>query len=100
MIILEAVLLIFGGLLALIIPLSWLGAKARQKRIKEAYNFNPSSVHGGARFAKEADLDKAGMFKKGGIHIGFFGGRKLFVNFPPLARRRGQIRETSDDLGK
>jgi len=35
----------------------------RRKQIKAAYNFSPANVHGGARFAANDDLRKAGLFK-------------------------------------
>jgi hypothetical protein len=53
---------------------------AQRKRVKEAKNFNPRASQGSARFATTADLKRAGMLKSGGIHIGFFEGRKIFVN--------------------
>jgi type IV secretion system protein VirD4 len=66
----------------------WLGHSARKeqkKRYEEACNFTPAAAHGSARFADEKDLEKAGLFKEGGIHIGFFRGakgklRKLYAN--------------------
>ncbi len=35
----------------------------RRKQIKAAYDFAPANVHGGARFAGNDDLRKAGLFK-------------------------------------
>ena len=35
----------------------------RKKSIKAAYDFSPANVHGGARFATNDDLRKAGLFK-------------------------------------
>ncbi len=60
-------------------------SNCRKKRIAEAYNFNPAAAHGSARFSDEKDLEKAGLFKPGGIHIGFFRDakgklRKLYAN--------------------
>jgi type IV secretion system protein VirD4 len=52
----------------------------RRERIKQAYNFNPRPAHGSARYSWKDDLKRTGFFKSGGIHIGFFEGRKLFVN--------------------
>ncbi len=66
------------------IVLMWLAVAsdraARKERIKKAYVFHPAKAHGAARFANSKDLAKTGLFKSGGIHIGFFEGRKLFVN--------------------
>ena len=55
---------------------------AQKKRIKEAYTFNKKRVQGSARFATNDDLEKAGLFKRIGIFIGFSpdGRRKLFLN--------------------
>jgi len=72
----EFLVVLFIGFWALIV---WC-ARARKKRIEEAYNFNPAAAHGSARFTDEKDLEKAGLFKKGGIHIGFFNKRKLYAN--------------------
>jgi type IV secretion system protein VirD4 len=73
----EAVVLF---IVALIVLAAWAEAEAKKKRIKEAYTFDPEKAHGSARFANKQDLKKARLFKSGGIHIGFFDGRKLFVN--------------------
>lgn len=37
--------------------------KQRRKAIRDAYSFNPGNVHGGAKFAGNDDLRKAGLFK-------------------------------------
>ena len=38
--------------------------RARQKKsIEAAYAFSPANVHGGARFANNDDLRRAGLFK-------------------------------------
>ena len=61
--------------------LSDIGAAKKRKRVFDAYHgFNPNAAHGSARYANKDDLKKARLFKSGGIHIGFFEGRKLFVN--------------------
>jgi type IV secretion system protein VirD4 len=52
----------------------------RRERIKQAYIVNWDAAHGSARFATKKDVKRAGLFKSGGINIGFFEGRKLFVN--------------------
>jgi type IV secretion system protein VirD4 len=44
--------------------------KARQKRIEEAYAFNPANTHGGAAFADTDAVRKAGLFKGKGVPIG------------------------------
>ena len=71
---------------ALLFPYFYLSAKAaeraRLQRIKAAYIFEPEKVHGCARFATNDDLKKAGLFKSGGIRIGFSadGLRQLYFN--------------------
>jgi type IV secretion system protein VirD4 len=73
-------------IVALLFPIFYLSAKAaekgRQERIKAAYVFEPEMVHGCARFATNEDLKKAGLFKSGGIRIGFSaeGLRPLYFN--------------------
>jgi type IV secretion system protein VirD4 len=58
-----------------------IGEAQRQKRIKGAYKFKPEKAHGSARFATKKDLKRAGLFKRGGLHLGFFDGwRELFMN--------------------
>jgi len=54
------------GILILLVIVAVLGAidaKAKARRIKEAYAFDPPNSHGGARFADNKDLKKAGLFK-------------------------------------
>ncbi len=63
-----------------IIAIANASAAARKKRVKEAYTFKPENSHGGARFAKFWDLFKAGLFKRGGIPIGYYLGRPLFYS--------------------
>jgi type IV secretory pathway TraG/TraD family ATPase VirD4 len=68
----------FGVLMAL---LSEIGAANKRKRLKEAYEFGPAKAHGVARFATKEDLKRAGLFKSGGLNIGFFDDwRNLFMN--------------------
>jgi type IV secretion system protein VirD4 len=45
--------------------------KARQKRIEEAYAFNPANTHGGAAFADDKELRKAGLFGGKGVPVGY-----------------------------
>jgi type IV secretion system protein VirD4 len=45
--------------------------EGRRKRIEAAYNFNPANVHGGARFADNPALKKAGLFRGKGVPIGY-----------------------------
>jgi type IV secretion system protein VirD4 len=49
-----------------------------KERIRQAYNFQPPKVLGGARFAKKKDLKRAGLFRRKGIPIGYFGRRWLY----------------------
>ena len=58
----------------------WIGKKQQQARIVQARIFEPEPAHGSARECTKKDVKRAGYFKSGGIHIGFFEGRKLFVN--------------------
>jgi type IV secretion system protein VirD4 len=75
-------------LLVLFVGFCWFiiwAAGEKKRRIKAAYNFNPAAAQGSARFSNEQDVEKAGLFKSGGIHIGFFRGgkgqlRKLYAN--------------------
>jgi len=60
----------------LLAVLSDIGAAKKRKRVDDARRFAPANAHGVARYATKKDL----LFKPGGIHIGFFEGRKLFVN--------------------
>jgi type IV secretory pathway TraG/TraD family ATPase VirD4 len=55
---------------------------AQRERIEQAYKFGPANVHGAARFANDEDIQKASLFKRIGIRIGFSldSGRKLFIN--------------------
>ena len=55
---------------------------ALKKRMDDANNFHPENAHGGARFADNKDLKKAGLFRSKGIRIGFSpdGRRKVFFN--------------------
>ena len=71
-----------AGLFFVLVVFWFLAAirKARREAWKRAYEFDPAQAHGSARYANKDDLEKARLFKKGGIHIGFFEGRKLFVN--------------------
>jgi type IV secretion system protein VirD4 len=43
----------------------------RERRLKEAMDFQPDNVLGGARFAENEDLRKAGLFSSKGIPIGY-----------------------------
>lgn len=49
----------------------WALRAARQRQIDRAYAFNPVNAHGGARLAQNADLRKAGLFRRTGIPIGY-----------------------------
>ena len=54
----EAVLL----LIFLLPVFGYLGLnELRKKRVRQAYDFNPRNAHGGARFATNDDLRKAGL---------------------------------------
>jgi len=62
------------GILILLVIVAVLGAidaKAKARRIKEAYAFDPPNSHGGARFADNKDLKKAGLFKGKGVPVGY-----------------------------
>jgi len=48
---------------ALLILVSAHGRARRRKMAQQAYDFSPVNVHGGARFATNHDLRKAGLFK-------------------------------------
>lgn len=45
--------------------------EAKKKRVAAAYHFDPAQTHGGARFAANKDLRKAGCFRRKGIFFGF-----------------------------
>lgn len=62
------VLVLAVGFFAFVI---WALRAARQRRIDDAYRFNPANAHGNARFATDDDLRKAGLFKRKGIPIGY-----------------------------
>jgi type IV secretory pathway TraG/TraD family ATPase VirD4 len=55
-------------------------ASAKKRRVKAAYNFKPKPAYGGARFAGNKDLKKAGLFRKKGLFFGFSpdGSRELY----------------------
>jgi type IV secretion system protein VirD4 len=63
-----ALILVFG---LLVVGLVQATAAGRKKRIAAAYNFKPKNVLGGARFADNRDLRKAGLFRRVGVFIGF-----------------------------
>lgn len=39
---------------------------------------NPKDRFGSAKWALEQEIRRAGLFKKGGLHLGFFNGRRLY----------------------
>ena len=65
-----------------LVLMSVFGKAARQKRIEAAYQFNPPNSHGGARFADNADLKAAGLFKGKGIPIGYAPDSKRALHYP------------------
>lgn len=56
--------------------------EARKKRVKAAYDFRPQNAHGGARFATNKDLRKAGLFRKKGIPIGYSPDGRHALHYP------------------
>jgi hypothetical protein len=48
---------------ALLVLVNAHGRAQRRKMAQQAYDFSPVNVHGGARFANNDDLRKAGLFK-------------------------------------
>jgi type IV secretion system protein VirD4 len=54
----------------------------RKKRIEKAYRFNPRNAHGGARFAANDDLKKAGLFGRKGIPIGYSPDGRRPLHYP------------------
>jgi len=57
--------------------------RARQKKsIKAAYDFSPANVHGGARFANNDDLRKAGLFGGKGVPIGYSPDGQHALHYP------------------
>lgn len=70
----------FFGLYSLQLRAAKKAEKARQERIRLAYDYNPQT-HGSARYADDDDLRRSGYFKRKGIRIGFSPqGRPLFFN--------------------
>jgi type IV secretion system protein VirD4 len=56
---------------------------ARNKRVRQAWHgFNPVNVHGGARFAGNDDLRKAGLFGGKGVPIGYSPDGKHALHYP------------------
>jgi type IV secretion system protein VirD4 len=55
---------------------------ARKKRFEEAFRFNPPNSHGGARFANNKDLRKAGLFRGKGIPIGYSPDGRRALHYP------------------
>ncbi len=70
------------GFFILVVLWGMAAERARKKRIRQAYDFRPSQVLGGARYATNDDLEEAGMFKGRGICIGFSPERwrRIFFN--------------------
>jgi type IV secretion system protein VirD4 len=55
---------------------------ARAKRVRQAYEFNPVNAHGGARFATNDDLKRAGLFKGKGVPIGHSPDGRRALHYP------------------
>jgi len=55
---------------------------ARRKRVERAYSFTPANVHGGARFAGDDDLRKAGLFRGRGVRIGYSPDGRHALHYP------------------
>jgi type IV secretion system protein VirD4 len=73
------------GILILLVIVAVLGAidaKAKARRIKEAYAFDPPNSHGGARFADNKDLKKAGLFKGKGVPVGYSPDGRHALHYP------------------
>ncbi len=72
----------FSGCVLVFFVLMLCIARAQTRaRLKAAYQFEPEAAHGSARFATKKDLKRAGLFKRGSLHLGFFDGcRELFMN--------------------
>jgi len=75
MLILFFIVLIVGGILSA-------EAKAKAKRIEEAYAFDPANAHGGARFADNKDLKKAKLFRGKGVAIGHSPDGRHALHYP------------------
>lgn len=60
------------GIFVVLIVMASAAESARKKRIEDACRpFNPPNSHGGARFADNKDLKRAGLFRGNGIPIGY-----------------------------
>jgi type IV secretion system protein VirD4 len=73
--ILLFIVVVVGGILSA-------EAKAGARRIQEAYAFDPANAHGGARFANNKDLKKAGLFKGKGVAVGYSPDGRHALHYP------------------
>ncbi len=78
----DMAIVLFGIGLVCAIVLKVIINDARRKRVEAAFDFRPENAHGGARFANNEDLKKAGLFRHKGVPIGYSPDGKHALHYP------------------